>query len=574
MILIGWIISVERMDGSMTSYMTLYQPESNNSYPVDYRLPNENVIRYDDARSTNIPVHLNTRSLKSNSLQYSYYGHPDNPSMSEERYRSMYQPTDDDEESVNPTVHPLSGERFCLQRTQPQDTNRSRVVVGNHGVYRQQAQDSLPNLPLPQESLPNLPVENHSLTSQYSSNNPHIHQNASRYHSHNHSATLGEVNHNVYQNQYGRSDSNVGVGQQNTSQEQAPRVIFPHRSAVLGEVRENLPVDVRRQDRHVSPGRELTSVHQPTSMGHSDPFTYNRMGVKEHSLMSERNHALDKQNPYNNTVAPTVRLIPTSNISLSRDQGGDYALGQGNQTQRVSSNHDTSWNQPVTSSNHRPQDYTPNQQPSAPVQYQMAPSHNRPHIEDKTSGHQYHDADYVGKKVFILHFGPTADTIDDNPILNLGVTLRRMKVDVTLDLFEYDTPPNSWPLWYEQKIKESDVVLCIITENFYQQLINNLVLGNSVYNLMNGSSSKSIAFRAVFIDAAKKEMEYIPPAMRGATSYSISSNRLTPNDEEFANLYAFLTGQNRVEKPPLGNRIVLAPKKSRCKSQFLKITTL
>ena len=563
----------------MTSYRTLYEPESNNSIPVDYQplFVNERFLRYNDAPSTNIPVQSNTRSLESNSLQYSrkndYHGQPSNPSMSNERYASIHQPTDDTE-SVSPEVNPttghslLNGERFSLQSTRPQaTTNYSRVVVSNRGVYQQRAQDSLPNLSLPPESLPNLPVENHSLASQYSFNNPYIHQNTSQYHSHNHSTTLGEVNHSVYQNHYGRPDSNVGLSQQNTSQEQVAKVVFPHRSAVLGEVSENLPVDALRQGRHT---REFASVHQPSSMGHSNPP---RMGVKEYSLMSERNRVLDNQNPYNHAVAPTFRPMPSSNISLYRDQGGDHAVGQGNPTQHVLSNHETSWNQPVPSQyHHRSQDFTSNKQPSVP----MAPNQNRPHIENKTDGHdsvQYQDGNYIGKKVFILHFGPTAETIDNNPILNLGVTLRRMKVDVTMDLFEYDSPPNSWPLWYEQKIKESDVVLCIITENFYHQLVNNLVLGNSVYNLMNGSSSKSIAFRAVFIDA-KKEMEYIPPAMRGATSYSISSNRLTPYDEEFANLYAFLTGQNRVEKPPLGNRIVLAPKKSRCESHKFRVTTL
>ena len=40
--------------------------------------------------------------------------------------------------------------------------------------------------------------------------------------------------------------------------------------------------------------------------------------------------------------------------------------------------------------------------------------------------------------------------------------------------------------------------------------------------------------------------------MQGSTCYSICSNRLTPEDDEFANLYAFLTGQNRIVKPPLG----------------------
>ena len=62
-----------------------------------------------------------------------------------------------------------------------------------------------------------------------------------------------------------------------------------------------------------------------------------------------------------------------------------------------------------------------------------------------------------------------------------------------------------------------------------------------------------MAFRAVFIDA-KKELEYIPSAMGQSTCYSICSKQLTPEDDEFANLYAFLTGQNRIVKPPLGKK--------------------
>ena len=43
--------------------------------------------------------------------------------------------------------------------------------------------------------------------------------------------------------------------------------------------------------------------------------------------------------------------------------------------------------------------------------------------------------------------------------------------------------------------------------------------------------------------------------MQGSTCYSICSNRLTPEDDEFANLYAFLTGQNRTMELSLGNNI-------------------
>ena len=59
----------------------------------------------------------------------------------------------------------------------------------------------------------------------------------------------------------------------------------------------------------------------------------------------------------------------------------------------------------------------------------------------------------------------------------LATCLRCMNVNVTLDFFDYDNPPGSWPLWYERKINVSklNVVLHVYymyTEKFYDQLTN------------------------------------------------------------------------------------------------------
>ena len=157
----------------------------------------------------------------------------------------------------------------------------------------------------------------------------------------------------------------------------------------------------------------------------------------------------------------------------------------------------------------------------------------------------------TSKTVFILHFVCNDDT---NAILKLGVCLRNYHVDVTLDLFERDNPPNSWPMWYEENIRASEVVLCIITEHFYHRLTRSEhVIGQTVYNLMNDSNT---AVRAVFLDTPKK-MEHVPPSMQGSTCYCVSSQHLNFEDEEFASLYAFLTGQNRTAKPELGEMVVL-----------------
>ena len=517
-----------------------------------------------------------------------------------------------------------------IQKQGTMESYRRKVVVPSSGKMLQQPHESLPNTSLqgePPGSLPNISVENNSsLTSQYPSYNHHANQSSSHSQSHkvvfhnrsgmlgqvnqsgdyqhqsgqpnvdvganqyasqeqgakvilpNHSAMLGEATHSIYQNQTGRSNDSIRVNQ-NASQYYSNKVVLPNRSAVLGEAnhsiyqnqtgRPNDNIGINQNASQYYPGKVVLPNHSAVLTERNpnlplvDHFSLTRNGpvssgdqtasssqnislpgngteAQPISVMSQRNRKLDMQNPQNITIPPTlIQDEPGSNYSIYKDQKGEVH-GQ---------------------DQYHPSTVAP---PPASVhvsQYQIHPqSQNYAHVESNPVQHRS-ASDYTGKKVFILHFSETGG---ENPVLQLGLALRRMKVDVTLDLFEYDSPPNSWPLWSEQKINESDVVLCIITKNFYHQLTNsNHVLGYSVYNLMNGSNN--ITFRAVFIDA-NKEMEYVPPAMRGATCYSISSNRLTPNDDNFADLYAFLTGQNRIIKPPLGNMIMLAPKRSRCKS--------
>ena len=168
------------------------------------------------------------------------------------------------------------------------------------------------------------------------------------------------------------------------------------------------------------------------------------------------------------------------------------------------------------------------------------------------------------KKVFILHSIPE-NSHHSGALLSFATVLRDFGINVSIDLFEQDITHDNWSMWYEREILSSKVVLCVITPDFYKSITQDYrIKGYAIYNLM-GDSTKDIAFRAVFLDTPKN-MEDIPLSMRGATYYCISSNDLNvPENDEFTNLYAFLTGQNRVEKPKLGKVVKLAPKKSRCK---------
>ena len=581
------------------------QPESttNNITYQPLMSSEERYVIYNNAHPANIAVRSGQDSgVQTNSN--SFHDHPGNPSMSENN-RSLHHPTDDTE-STN--LNGTDEEQFTLRSLKSHGGNMNSyhhgVVVLNSRMHLRQQHESLPNLSLPNEPqgsslldqsgkvvLPNRSAMLGEINqSGYQSQAGRTSQNVSQNKVvlPNRSATLGEVNWRGYQDQAGRASRNIsqnkvvfpnhsamlgkvnqngyqnqaGRTSQSISQDQMGKVVFPNRSAILGELNQNLPLGT-----------------EPS---------------KEPSAMSLQNRRFNEQNPHNITVPPNIAHIPTNSaVSMARDQGG-YEV-------QVSPYSGTSPTQPMTppppnhgqqtvvyneqystpNQQHLPsnqqysapnlehffswqQQYPPNQHHSAPVRYQV-PSSNQIHplSEKKNSDHSSGLQANNGKKVFILHFGQTTETLDGNPVLKLATILRGLEVDVTLDLFEHDIPPNNWPLWYEQKIKQSDVVLCIINEHFYHQLTNkNHIVGYSVYNLMNSSSS--IAFRAVFIDA-EKEMEYVPPAMRGATCYSLSSTNFSPSDEEFANLYAFLTGQNRVKKPELGRMVILAPKKSRCK---------
>ena len=174
------------------------------------------------------------------------------------------------------------------------------------------------------------------------------------------------------------------------------------------------------------------------------------------------------------------------------------------------------------------------------------------------------------KKVFILH------SVQENrdALLLFATTLRDIGINVSIDLFEHDKSSDNWSMWYEREILSANVVLCIITPNFYESITErNRIKGLAVYNLMS-DSTKDIAFRAVFLDN-EKNMDYVPLSMRGATCYCISSRNLSiPDNEEFTSLYAFLTGQNRIEKPKLGKVIQLTPKKSKCKLKFVTMITV
>ena len=236
----------------------------------------------------------------------------------------------------------------------------------------------------------------------------------------NRSAVLGEANL-VYQNQTGRPNESIGVNQ-NASQYYPHKVVLPNHSAVLTERNPNLPLDAQHQSNFsLTRNRPVSSGDQTTSSSQNISLPGNGTEAQPISVMSQRNRKLDMQNPQNITILPTlIQDEPGSNYSSI------YKIYEVPQCQNY-------------------------------PQSQM-------HVENNHM--QQHSAGNSGKKVFILHY---PESVNDNPVLKLGLVLRQMKVDVTLDLLERDHPSRGWPLWYEEKIKE---IRCGVVYNHQKFLLS------------------------------------------------------------------------------------------------------
>lgn len=163
-------------------------------------------------------------------------------------------------------------------------------------------------------------------------------------------------------------------------------------------------------------------------------------------------------------------------------------------------------------------------------------------------------------KVFISYTHDTKEHLD--LILEISNKLRSDGIDAILDQYE-QSPPQGWPKWMDQNIRDADFVLVVCTENYYKRIMDEEKEGTGlgskwesrlIYQYLYNSDSKSSKFIPVLVK--KEDSRYIPAPLQGSTHYLISES------EEYEKLYWFLRGINRIEKPELGKLRPL-PKKER-----------
>jgi hypothetical protein len=161
-------------------------------------------------------------------------------------------------------------------------------------------------------------------------------------------------------------------------------------------------------------------------------------------------------------------------------------------------------------------------------------------------------------KVFISYSHDSAT--HQEHVLALADRLRKDGLDVMVDQY-LPAPPEGWPRWMDQQIKEADFVLLVCTETYLRRVERReqpgkghgvLWEGNLIYQHLYNAGTTNAKFIPVLLDSANPS--YIPLPLQGVTCYHPET------DDGYEQLYRRLTNQPRDVKPELGIRRSLPPR--------------
>lgn len=150
-------------------------------------------------------------------------------------------------------------------------------------------------------------------------------------------------------------------------------------------------------------------------------------------------------------------------------------------------------------------------------------------------------------RVFISYSHQDVDY--ENKVLNFANRLRSEGIDANVDLYE-ESPPEGWPRWMENQIREADFVLVISSKSYYDKCYsNNKGKGiawevSIVYQHIYDANSENTKFIPVFYD--DNDIQYILTPIKPFTYYNIGTK------DGYEKLYWRLRGITQTNKPPLG----------------------
>jgi hypothetical protein len=151
------------------------------------------------------------------------------------------------------------------------------------------------------------------------------------------------------------------------------------------------------------------------------------------------------------------------------------------------------------------------------------------------------------------------DELFADKILSFSNKLRSKGIDAIIDQYE-DSPPEGWHRWMENQIMQSDYVLVVCTQLYYQKchcIDNKAGRGVSwevliIYQHLYDSHSNNTKFILVIFENDDWDNVLIP--LKSATIYNVGETK------DFDDLYWRLRDKKKVEKPPLGELTPLPTK--------------
>ena len=150
-------------------------------------------------------------------------------------------------------------------------------------------------------------------------------------------------------------------------------------------------------------------------------------------------------------------------------------------------------------------------------------------------------------KVFISYSHDSEEHQDR--VLKLSDKLRSEGIDCVLDQYE-DSPPEGWPKWMDRNVKNSDFVLVICTETYYNRVMGTDEKGmgikwesSLIYQQLYNAGANNTKFIPIYFNDGK--FENIPEPLQGATFYNVEDS------ESYDKLYWRLRGV-KTRKPELG----------------------
>lgn len=150
-------------------------------------------------------------------------------------------------------------------------------------------------------------------------------------------------------------------------------------------------------------------------------------------------------------------------------------------------------------------------------------------------------------KVFISYSHDSGEHLDK--VLQLANKLRSEGIDCSLDQYE-DSPPEGWPKWMDRQIKDSNFVLVVCTENYYNRAMGSDEKGMGIkwessliyQHLYNAGADNTKFIPVIFHDGS---FRFIPEPLQAATFYNVDILK------EYEKLYWRLRGV-KTGKPELG----------------------